>query len=565
MFKRTILISSAAASAIMFVGCGGSSSSSGATSGVVVGSYYRNAKVCLDANNNGKCDAGETVTTSSSTGAYTLAGSGTAVVAEIGTDAVKYEPSTGVATAVTAPLVFRAPADAPTVISSITTMVVSKMDAGLSITDAKSAISAEMGLTVAQLMGDFNKESDSTVKAAIQAKSTQAMNTIASAVAGGGDIKAALKKAHDDFASYYALPASTGGSSSSSSSSGGGSSPILYSAFNVNSSMINGTSMVMLGGAPLAILYNAGTSVSMGTNGNATFYANGTSTMKTHVGGFDISGSDNLEMRKMQPLLTAWTSSGGIPWSVQNGVVLLGNSSTAYGNTTLTFANPVALSRPYIVGGKTRWDWTTINGTSIGLTPDYTGSGIQAQAADFYVAASNFLFGPEFASQFNTNHNFNVTHFNSTGVTNYKFINNTSANVTWYTNPDGTLVKWDYSADPEKLALWFTGEPVSGYKYTTNSSALSSSSATLSACYAAYQIYYDGVVAAGDLGSLANCTAIANPNWGITSNGTSFQNLSFEQNPMTTTGFIATAYGWLLNLFDSSATYIRQAFATVIG
>lgn len=68
--------------------CGGSdsnSSASASTSGVVTGSYFEHAKVCIDANNNGKCDSGEASTYTDANGAYSLSGTG-AITVEIGTD-----------------------------------------------------------------------------------------------------------------------------------------------------------------------------------------------------------------------------------------------------------------------------------------------------------------------------------------------------------------------------------------------------------------------------------------------------------------------------------------------
>ena len=110
--------------------CGGSdsnSSASASTSGVVTGSYFENAKVCIDANNNGKCDAGETSTRTDKNGAYTLSGTGPITV-EIGTDAFRNDPDTGAHTAITQPLVFRAPAGANAVVSAISTELAVLMD-----------------------------------------------------------------------------------------------------------------------------------------------------------------------------------------------------------------------------------------------------------------------------------------------------------------------------------------------------------------------------------------------------------------------------------------------------
>ena len=105
--------------------CGGGSGSS--LNGVVAGSYYKNARVCLDNNGNGRCDAGEYTVTTGNDGSFALPGDGP-VVAEIGTDAVRIDPVTGSATVVTAPLVFRAPAGANQVVSVISTELQAMMD-----------------------------------------------------------------------------------------------------------------------------------------------------------------------------------------------------------------------------------------------------------------------------------------------------------------------------------------------------------------------------------------------------------------------------------------------------
>lgn len=171
--------------------CGGSDSSSNAsasTSGVVTGSYFEHAKVCIDANNNGKCDSGETSTYTDANGAYTLSGTG-AVTVEIGTDAFRNDPAKGTHTAITQPLVFRAPAGANAVISAISTELAALMDSnGGDLGAAKTALAARLGVTVDKLLGDHNKETDAPTKAALQAEIDQAIALIADAVASGGDI-----------------------------------------------------------------------------------------------------------------------------------------------------------------------------------------------------------------------------------------------------------------------------------------------------------------------------------------------------------------------------------------
>ncbi|MDE2202883.1 MAG: acid phosphatase [Burkholderiaceae bacterium] len=176
--------------------CGGSdsnSSASASTSGVVTGSYFEHAKVCIDANNNGKCDAGETSTYTDANGAYTLAGSGPVTV-EIGTDAFRNDPATGAHNAITRPLVFRAPAGAAGVVSAISTELAALMDTnGGDINAAKTALATRLGVTVDKLLEDHNKESDANTKAALQAEIDEEIDQIADAVADGGDIGKSIR------------------------------------------------------------------------------------------------------------------------------------------------------------------------------------------------------------------------------------------------------------------------------------------------------------------------------------------------------------------------------------
>ncbi|MGJ7611656.1 MULTISPECIES: acid phosphatase [unclassified Variovorax] len=174
----------------------GGGSSTASTTGVVTGSYYRNAKVCIDANNNGRCDTGEASTTTDANGAFTLDGQG-AVVAEIGTASKRFDPATNTETAVTQPLVFRAPAGANGVVNAITTELVALMDAnGGNLAAARTALAARIGVSEAQLLADHNKVSDAAVKTALQNEIDQSLERIAEAVAEagpGGDVIAALR------------------------------------------------------------------------------------------------------------------------------------------------------------------------------------------------------------------------------------------------------------------------------------------------------------------------------------------------------------------------------------
>ncbi|KTT20355.1 acid phosphatase [Pseudacidovorax intermedius] len=181
-------------------GTGGGSSSSGSNgtasiSGIVAGSYYRNAKVCLDSNNNGRCDSGEPSTRTDANGAFTLNGAANgALVAEIGTDAVRFDPATGTATPVAAPLVFRAPADANGVLSAVSTEVVALMDRGQGYAAASAMLAGRLGVSTDQLRADPNKIADTSARGALQLEGDQMTQRIADAVqaAGSGDRVAAL-------------------------------------------------------------------------------------------------------------------------------------------------------------------------------------------------------------------------------------------------------------------------------------------------------------------------------------------------------------------------------------
>ena len=193
----------AIAAAAMVAACGGpgflpsaGSGGTASTSGVVTGGYFRNAKVCIDANTNGRCDSGEASTTTDANGAFTLSGQG-AVVAEIGTSSKRFDPVTNTETAVTQPLVFRAPAAANGVVSAITTELVALMDAnGGNFAAARTALATRLGVSENQLLADPNKIGDAKARTALQTEIDQSLARIAEAVVEAGtrgDLAAALR------------------------------------------------------------------------------------------------------------------------------------------------------------------------------------------------------------------------------------------------------------------------------------------------------------------------------------------------------------------------------------
>ena len=145
------------------------------TSGVVVGDY-RHVTVCIDANRNGRCDAGEARALTDADGAFMLHGRG-AVVAQI---------ATGAETKLTQPLVFRAPAGVG-VVSAISTELQAMAEAdGGQLGSARKALAARVGVTEQQLLADPRRLADPAAKTALQTESDQSIERIAEAVAEAG-------------------------------------------------------------------------------------------------------------------------------------------------------------------------------------------------------------------------------------------------------------------------------------------------------------------------------------------------------------------------------------------
>jgi acid phosphatase len=188
----------AAASAIMLSGCGGSSSA--VTNGAVIGSYFQNAKVCLDLNNNGVCDSGEPSSTSDSQGKYSLSGSNASVVAEILPGAIRFDPATNTSTPITSKIVLRAPKDAPGIVSVHSTSVVSEMETNnLSLADAKAKVAAALGVSPDKLLSDYNSlaasDADKEKLSVATDDGLRRIQTALAAVKDGDDVKKLLSSA----------------------------------------------------------------------------------------------------------------------------------------------------------------------------------------------------------------------------------------------------------------------------------------------------------------------------------------------------------------------------------
>jgi hypothetical protein len=197
--SRARVLTAVAAATSLLVACGGSGSSSdtGAASmkGVVVATgytpgsttdpnlsagYYQGATVCVDANNNGRCDSGESSATTDANGAFTLAGaSGAAVIADIRPGAM----NTSTKVAVSARTVLRlssqqaAEQGSAVVISPLSTEVVRLMEAnGTEYATEKQNLATRVGASTAQVLGDVNTVAAGTLKTAMVAESNALAN-----------------------------------------------------------------------------------------------------------------------------------------------------------------------------------------------------------------------------------------------------------------------------------------------------------------------------------------------------------------------------------------------------
>jgi acid phosphatase len=157
--------------------------------GVVVGhGVYRHAKVCIDANLNGRCDAREVSATTDDQGRFSLPRDG-ALVAEVGRDATLVDPATGAAAPVRRALALRAPAGAGGVVGPISTEVlaITQGSGRASLAAARGIVARRLGVPEDKLLEDPAAESDAAVRQALLDESDGLVDRIAEAVAAAGD------------------------------------------------------------------------------------------------------------------------------------------------------------------------------------------------------------------------------------------------------------------------------------------------------------------------------------------------------------------------------------------
>ena len=178
IFSQSILYTSVIAAVAVLAGCGGGSSSAPTSAtmlkGVVVGaaftpgsasttpgagtapSYWQGALVCVDANNNGKCDASENPVITNSAGAFSLPVNSTAaIIADIGTSATGAKNTTR--------NVYRASVDqvneqgSSIVLSPLSTEVVRMMEANSTTYQTeKQNFATRLTVPLSQVLADVN-------------------------------------------------------------------------------------------------------------------------------------------------------------------------------------------------------------------------------------------------------------------------------------------------------------------------------------------------------------------------------------------------------------------------
>lgn len=148
--RRGVAATLALASGLALTACGGGGTTGTEIGGRVMDGYISGAKVCLDANNNRKCDAGEPMASTSSGGRFTffvpestVMGQATLVV-EVPVGAIDEDaPTSPVATAYK----MRGLANKSSIVSPLTTAVQAYIDSGKTLAEANVAVVSDLALS----------------------------------------------------------------------------------------------------------------------------------------------------------------------------------------------------------------------------------------------------------------------------------------------------------------------------------------------------------------------------------------------------------------------------------
>ncbi|MGJ7528722.1 phosphoesterase [Variovorax sp. GB1P17] len=133
------------------------------TDPVIAAGYYAGATVCVDANNNGRCDSGETSAVTDANGKFSLSLSGpSALIADIGTSAKNTAAGTNVSTREVLRVTLDQVKEQGTavVVSPLSSEVARLTEAnGTTYTVEKQNLATRLGVPVASLLADANTAS----------------------------------------------------------------------------------------------------------------------------------------------------------------------------------------------------------------------------------------------------------------------------------------------------------------------------------------------------------------------------------------------------------------------
>lgn len=147
-------------------GGGGSSGDSSTITGVVIDGYWRDAKVCVDVDDNDKCDDGEPYVMSGTNGKYSIPVPNEYIntknlVAE-GVAGKTYDE--GLNTTITKDTTFSTPASKQHIITPITTLVKEEIKKGKDLDTAETAISTLLGIDKTKLFEDYVEDGDEEIE-----------------------------------------------------------------------------------------------------------------------------------------------------------------------------------------------------------------------------------------------------------------------------------------------------------------------------------------------------------------------------------------------------------------
>ena len=200
MSNRLNWFFASAIASLTLAACGGGANETTTLSGAVIDGYIKNAKVCLDVNSNLTCDANEPTATTDADGGYSLTYSGSTagmhVLAVVTTES--FDSDLG---PITKPFDLLTPAEEPSVVSPLTTLVSSDMlTSKTSLSDARATVTATLGKD--PIGYDFKDANDDdtlavaqvTAAAMAQVKETIAADTDGAKLTPAQAIKAAVQE-----------------------------------------------------------------------------------------------------------------------------------------------------------------------------------------------------------------------------------------------------------------------------------------------------------------------------------------------------------------------------------